>query len=304
MRPPLLFVLLCASVTAQSPAPMKGPPSAPEIALLTKLRADSNAAIAANDVARIISDYEEDYRGVYGQGSAETGREAARKGWTDEFAGTPGITYVRTPELIEISTAAPLASERGRWVGCWTENGKLQEARGSYQAMWRKTDGHWLLRSELFVSLTASGAAQTTTPMIGPPVATEIASIAKLRADSNVAIATQDVALIVSSYEEDYRGVYGYGSAETGREAARQGWTDEFAGTPGAVYLRTPELIEISTAAPLASERGRWVGHRTVNGKLQESCGSYQAMWRKTDGHWLLRSELFVLLEHTESAAK
>ena len=278
--------------------------NAAEVAVITELRAESNAAIAAHDVPRIISFLTEDFQITVSTGAAFTGRQEMGRGFTERFAQFPDTIYVRTPELIEISTAAPLASERGRWVGRWTENGKLQEARGSYQAMWRKTDGHWLLRSELFVSLTASGAAQTTTPMIGPPVATEIASIAKLRADSNVAIATQDVALIVSSYEEDYRGVYGYGSAETGREAARQGWTDEFAGTPGAVYVRTPELIEISTAAPLASERGRWVGHRTVNGKLQESCGSYQAMWRKTDGHWLLRSELFVLLAHTESAAK
>jgi len=159
MRLPLLFMLLVTSVAAQSPAPMKGPPSATEIATLTKLRADSNAAIAANDVARIISSYEEDYRGVYGHGSAETGREAARKGWTDEFAGTPGIIYVRTPELIELSTAAPLASERGRWVGRSTKNGQAQEFRGSYQAMWRKTDGHWLIRSELFVLLEHTESA-------------------------------------------------------------------------------------------------------------------------------------------------
>ena len=283
---------------------MKGPPSAPEIALLTKLRADSNAAIAANDVARIISDYEEDYRGVYGQGSAETGREAARKGWIDEFAGTPGITYVRTPELIEISTAAPLASERGRWVGRSNKNGQAQQFYGTYQAMWRKTNGRWFVRSEHFVTLTASAADPTPGPMSGRPSATEIAAITKLRADSNAAIATHDVAQIVAFLEEDFQITAGNGTALSGREAMRQRFAEQFQKFPDTIYVRTPELIEISSAAPLASERGRWVGRWTDSGKPQEFHGSYQAMWRQTAGPWLIRSELFVVLEHTESAPK
>ena len=153
MRLSLLFGLLLASVNAQSPVPVKPASDATEIAAITKLRADSNAAIATHDVAQIGAFLEEDFRLTAGSGAALTGREAMRQRFAEQFQKFPDTIYVRTPELIEISSAAPLASERGRWVGRWTDRGKTQEFRGSYQAMWRQTDGHWLIRSELFVLL-------------------------------------------------------------------------------------------------------------------------------------------------------
>ena len=50
------------------------------------------------------------------------------------------------------------ASERGEWVGRWTEpDGKL-EIGGTYQAQWRKVDGRWLIQGELFVPTHCKGS--------------------------------------------------------------------------------------------------------------------------------------------------
>ena len=124
-----------------------------DVAAIAQLRADSNAAIAAHDVARIVSFVEEDFQTTTGAGVALSGRKAMATRFTEQFTKFPDTIYVRTPELIELSSALPLASERGRWVGRWTDRGKQLEFRGSHQAMWRLTDGHWLIRSELFVTL-------------------------------------------------------------------------------------------------------------------------------------------------------
>ena len=153
MRPTLFFVLFFASLRAEPTAPVKSPSSANEVAAIAKLRADSNAAIAAHDADRVVSFVEADFQITTGAGAALSSRDAMRQRFAEQFTKFPDTIYVRTPELIEISTASPLASERGRWVGRWTENGQQLEFRGTYLAMWRLTAGHWLLRSELFVTL-------------------------------------------------------------------------------------------------------------------------------------------------------
>ena len=160
MRPTLFFVLLFTSLRAEPSAPVKSPSTATEVAAIAKLRSDSNAAIAAHDLDRIVSFVEEDFQITTGAGVALSGRKPMAARFTEQFTKFPDTIYVRTPELIEISTAAPLASERGRWVGRWIENGKQLEFHGTYLAMWRLTDGHWLIRSELFVTLERTESAK------------------------------------------------------------------------------------------------------------------------------------------------
>jgi hypothetical protein len=51
-----------------------------------------------------------------------------------------------------------VASERGEWIGRWTEpDGKL-ETGGTYQAQWRKIDGRWLIQAELYVPTGCRGS--------------------------------------------------------------------------------------------------------------------------------------------------
>lgn len=117
------------------------------------LRAASNAAIAAHDAKTVASFVEDDVQITTGNGDKFQGRKALRERFEEHFRGRPDLVFVRTPEKIEVSQAAPLASERGEWVGRWTEAGRTVELRGVYQAMWRQRGGQWRIAAELFVLL-------------------------------------------------------------------------------------------------------------------------------------------------------
>lgn len=160
MRLVSVFAFLLASLGAQSSAPVNPSSPAADIATIANLRADSNAAIAAHNVAGIVSFLADDFQITTGAGVALSGPEAMGQGFRNQFEKFPDINYVRTPELIEISSTLPLASERGRWIGRWTESGKKFEFRGTYQAMWRLTAGRWLIRAELFVTLARTETAK------------------------------------------------------------------------------------------------------------------------------------------------
>jgi len=121
-------------------------------------RAASNAAIATHDVGGIVGAMDADYQVTASLGSFGRGIDEETDIWTDMFASRPKLLYVRTPDKIEISADYPLAAESGRWTGSWeTADGPVRTG-GSYAAMWRKIDGAWKIRSELFVALYCEGA--------------------------------------------------------------------------------------------------------------------------------------------------
>jgi hypothetical protein len=75
-----------------------------------------------------------------------------------QFQIRPDTIYVRTPVAVEVFAPWSVASERGEWIGRWTEpDGKL-EIGGTYQAQWRKIDGRWLIQAELYVPTQCRGA--------------------------------------------------------------------------------------------------------------------------------------------------
>ncbi len=128
-------------------------PPESDVAAIRQIRAASNAAIVAHDAKAVASFVEDEVRVTAGSGEAFKGRKSMQERLAQQFQRSSDLVYVRTPETIEISSAAPLAAERGKWIGRWTEAGRRVQLRGTYQAMWRKTDGRWLIRSELFVLL-------------------------------------------------------------------------------------------------------------------------------------------------------
>jgi len=125
-------------------------------------RAATNASIAAHDADAFAAFFEDDYIITYGSSGKELNRPQEMESIHQMFRERPDVLYVRTPTVIEISSALPLAMEQGTWVGTWTDENGAVEYSGSYAAGWRKTDGtdgpKWKIHSELFVTLSCTGA--------------------------------------------------------------------------------------------------------------------------------------------------
>jgi ketosteroid isomerase-like protein len=127
--------------------------------LIRAARARSNAAIAAHDLAGIAREWMPDLHVVSSTGAQTAGRDANQQRMAQQFASRPDTVYVRTPSTVDINAAWSVASERGEWVGRWSEpDGKL-EIGGTYLAQWRKIDGRWLIQAELFVPTRCTGSA-------------------------------------------------------------------------------------------------------------------------------------------------
>jgi ketosteroid isomerase-like protein len=128
-----------------------------DAAAIRAARLRQNEAIAAHDLAAIEMTWESDVVVTAGMGVAFQGATQYRKAFEDEFAAFPDTKYERRPEAIDVSSVRPLAAERGSWTREWTSKSGKGEMRGSYMAMWQKTNGEWRIRSELYVLLSCSG---------------------------------------------------------------------------------------------------------------------------------------------------
>ena len=94
--------------------------------MIRAARARSNAAIAAHDLAAIAGEWMPDVHVVSSTSAQTAGREANQQRMAQQFKNRPDTLYVRTPSTIEVNAAWAVASERGDWVGRWTEpDGKL-----------------------------------------------------------------------------------------------------------------------------------------------------------------------------------
>jgi ketosteroid isomerase-like protein len=115
-------------------------------------RQRSNHAIQQRDIKQFTESLTADFVMVRGSGAFVASREAYVDLFKSDFADPKSTRYERTPELIEVSSAAPLAAEHGRWVGL-NPDGTVAY-RGTYLAMWRREAARWKIRSELFVVLS------------------------------------------------------------------------------------------------------------------------------------------------------
>jgi hypothetical protein len=122
---------------------------------IRNLRAASNKAIAASDVAGFAVSLEPGFVVVTGNGSLLT-RDAYVSAFAKDFEDPHSVRFERIVDSIEISSSVPLAAEHGHWVGHVPGGPAL--FRGTYLAMWRRSESGWKLRSELFVSLACSDA--------------------------------------------------------------------------------------------------------------------------------------------------
>jgi ketosteroid isomerase-like protein len=150
---PLAATVLLSTISSASAQ------SAPDEEQIRNLRAQYNGAIAKHDVSSIVSFLDEDYQVTTSLGDLkqdDRGEEAVS--WEALIASREDLLYVRAPESIEVSDDYPLAAEVGTWKGSWSTDDGPVRTGGRYAAMWRKVEGAWKVRSELFVALYCEGS--------------------------------------------------------------------------------------------------------------------------------------------------
>jgi len=155
-RPRRASVLVALGLVLTSDIAAQGVDPAQEI---RAARTRSNAAIARHDTAAIAREWMPDLHVVSSTSAQSAGADANASRMAETFARRPDTKWVRTAEEIEAFDAWDVASERGTWVGTWTEPDGPVRISGTYQAQWRRVDGAWKIQAELFVPLRCSGSA-------------------------------------------------------------------------------------------------------------------------------------------------
>ena len=115
------------------------------------------------------------------------------------------------------------------------------------------------------------------------------------RAEFNAAIARHDVPAILSFLEDEFRASVSSGEFRN-RQEMGDAFAARFAEFKDALYVRTPDSVQVSGNGIYASETGQWVGSWTTPTGPFRSGGRYAAYWRKSNGRWLLHAELYVPL--------
>lgn len=123
--------------------------TAPEDAIRARRRL-TNKLIAAHEAARLKPFFAPDIRLIAGDGALILGADAVVEAFAAQFADPDFVTYVRTPQGVELDAQGVRAAEHGRWTADW----KGSEMGGTYLAVWRKSLGQWILESELYVTLS------------------------------------------------------------------------------------------------------------------------------------------------------
>ena len=153
----LVGAMVVPMVMAMAAAAQGTPPASDEAAVRAA-RAQSNAAIAAHDIAGIARHWTADVHIVTSTSTQGSGREGTGQRMAAQFARRPDTVYVRTPTLVDVFAAWHVASERGEWTGRWTEPDGVVNVSGTYLAQWRKVNGTWLIQAELFVPTACHGS--------------------------------------------------------------------------------------------------------------------------------------------------
>jgi len=142
-----LFLALLLSIPALAQSPESD---------IRAIRQQSNRAIAQHDINTFAHSLAEDFLIVRGSGVFVASKAEYVNLFREDFADPKSMSYVRTPDKIELSSAAPLAAEHGHWIGKNPDG--TTGYGGPYLAMWRHTAQGWQIRSELFIGLSCGTA--------------------------------------------------------------------------------------------------------------------------------------------------
>jgi ketosteroid isomerase-like protein len=123
--------------------------------------------------------------------------------------------------------------------------------------------------------------------------------VRQARLYQNDAMAIGNIEAAASFWTEDITLRRGLGASIIGKDAYRA-LLDPSPNESSLIYVREPDLIDISPHWPLAYESGTWTARRGgMDGPIMIT-GRYSAQWVKRDGYWLIRSEIFVALTCTD----
>jgi uncharacterized protein (TIGR02246 family) len=131
--------------------------------MIRDARARSNAAIKAHDPAAMARLWLEDVLVVRSTGAQVAGREQNQQRMSQQFMNRPDTIYVRRPSAIDVYLPWEMAAERGEWTARWTEPDGVVDTAGTYMAQWRRVNGQWLIRAELYVPTRCSGSVYCNT---------------------------------------------------------------------------------------------------------------------------------------------
>jgi ketosteroid isomerase-like protein len=141
-----IFFLTLFLVIFQSAAAQKN--NQQQIEIIRNIRMESNACIARHNADEMSKFLTDDFAQVRGNSTHLSGKDTIVAAWKELFLKYPKVSYVREPSEILISDNDTLAWETGKWKAI-----NSYSKGGNYSAMWRKSNGNWKIRAELFVSL-------------------------------------------------------------------------------------------------------------------------------------------------------
>lgn len=123
--------------------------------------------------------------------------------------------------------------------------------------------------------------------------ASESDAVRQARQEQNRAMAVGDVERVASFWTEDITLRRGLGASVIGKDACRA-LIDPSPTAESLIYIREPDVIEVSPDWPLAFESGTWTAQ--FGDSPPVIAGRYSAQWVKRGDLWLIRSEVFVAL--------
>lgn len=134
---------------------------AADAAAIRALRAESNRAIAAHDLARFTPVFADDAVFVWSNGSTTVGKAALQTIFLRDFADPAFDRYVRTPERVAVAANGVRAVEHGTWTALNHNAEGETRYGGDYSAHWVRTERGWKIQGELYVKLRCAGSLCT-----------------------------------------------------------------------------------------------------------------------------------------------
>ncbi len=125
---------------------------------IRRLRARSNAAIAAHRAGEVRRFFAEGYTALPGSSGRPLTAEQTERRLAETFADRGFVTFVRTPMRVTVAASRKRAAETGAWLGLWRKPDGRMRVTGLYQATWVPRPGGWRLLNESFVTLRCTGS--------------------------------------------------------------------------------------------------------------------------------------------------